>query len=84
MPIVEGDTNLESQPLLDRSRRIRINNIRMNLLEQLKPLLVGKDLKIILPFDKKPTEELRKLGEIAGTKIDRLRWVGDIRRNGRI
>jgi hypothetical protein len=53
---------------LQKSRRIRINNIPMKLLEKLKPLLAGKDLKIILPFGEKPTEELKKLGEIATTK----------------
>ena len=82
MPIVEGryeakisttfstvDEGIgEVKRKIERSRRIRINNVPMKLLEELKPLLVGKDLKIILPFGEKPTEELRRLGEIATTK----------------
>ena len=51
-----------------RSRRIRISTIPMSLLEELKPFLRDKDLKIILPIGEKPSEELRKLGEIATTK----------------
>ena len=51
-----------------RSRRIRISTIPMNLLEELKPFLRDKDLKIILPIGEKPSEELRKLGETATTK----------------
>lgn len=53
---------------VQKSRRIRISNIPMNLLEQLKPILADKDLKIILPSGEKPTEELEKLGEVATTK----------------
>ncbi len=82
MPIVEGryeskisttfctvDEGIEEvKRKIQRSRGIRINNIPMKLLEELKPLLVGKDLKIILPFGEKPTVELRELGEIATTK----------------
>jgi hypothetical protein len=40
----------------------------MKLLEELKPRLVGKDLKIILPLSEEPTEELKGLGETATTK----------------
>ncbi|MFQ5892467.1 MAG: hypothetical protein ACE5HW_06705 [Candidatus Methanofastidiosia archaeon] len=82
MPIVEGryeskisttfstvDEGIEKiKKKIEKSRRMRINSIPMKLLEELKPLLVGKDLKIILPFGEKPTEELRILGEIATTK----------------
>jgi len=53
---------------IQKSRRIRINNIPMNLFKELEPLLGEKDLKIILPIGEKPTEELRKLGETATTK----------------
>ena len=53
---------------IKKSRGIRISNIPMKLLEELKPLLVGKDLKIILPFGQKPTEELKRLGDLATTK----------------
>jgi len=82
MPIVEGryESKLsttfstveegieEIKKKIQKSRRIRINNIPMRLLDEIKPLLTGKDLKIILPIGEKPTEELRKLGEIATTK----------------
>ena len=78
MPIIDGryeaklsttfstvDEGLEE---ISKSRGIRINSIPMKLLDELKPLLVGKDLKIILPFAQKPTEELKKLGDLATTK----------------
>jgi len=78
MPIIDGryeaklsttfstvDEGLEE---ISKSRGIRINSIPMKLLDELKPLLVGKDLKIILPFAQKPTEELQKLGDLATTK----------------
>lgn len=82
MPIVEGryeskiSTTFstvgegieEIKRKVQKSRRMRINNIPMKLLDELKPLLRDKDLRIILPFGEKPTEELRKLGEIATTK----------------
>lgn len=53
---------------IQKSRKIRISNIPMSLLEELKPLLLEKDLKIILPISQKPNEELKKLSEIAVTK----------------
>jgi len=53
---------------IQKSRRIRINNIPIRLLEELKPILTGKDLKVILPFGEKPTEELKRLGDVATTK----------------
>ncbi len=53
---------------IQKSRRIRISNIPPSLLEELKPLLKDKDLKIILPMGEEPTEELKQLGEIATTK----------------
>lgn len=82
MPIVEGRyedkisttfTTIEEgieeiKRKIQKSRRVRINSIPMKLLEDLKPLLRDKDLKIILPFGEKPAEGLRKLGEIATTK----------------
>jgi len=82
MPIVEGryeaklSTTFETveegigeiKRKIQRSRRIRISNIPMNLLKQLMPLLGEKDLKIVLPLGEKPAEELFKLGEIATTK----------------
>jgi hypothetical protein len=82
MPIVEGryeskisttfstvDEGIEEiKRKIQKSRRMRINNIPMKLLDELKPLLRDKDLKIILPLGEKPPEELRGLGEIATTK----------------
>jgi hypothetical protein len=82
MPIVEGryEAKLsttfstveegidEIKRKTQKSRRIRISNIPKGLLEELKPLLVEKDLKIILPIGEKPSEELRKMGETATTK----------------
>jgi hypothetical protein len=53
---------------IKRSRKVRISNIPMQLLQELTPLLRGRDVKIILPLDERPTEELRKLGETAVTK----------------
>ena len=58
----------EIKRLIQKSRKIRISNIPMRLLEELKPLLKDKDLMIILPMNEKPTEELKKLAPIATTK----------------
>ena len=58
----------ELKRMVQKSRKIRINNIPMSLLEELKPLLSDKDLMIILPMDEKPTEELKQLAPIATTK----------------
>jgi len=82
MPIVEGryktkisttfstvDEGIEEiKRKIQKSRRMRINSMPMKLLDELKLLLKNKDLKIILPLGEKPTEELRKLGEVATTK----------------
>jgi len=54
--------------MVQKSRKIRISNIPMNLLEELKPLLKDKDLMIILPMNEKPTEELKQLAPTATTK----------------
>lgn len=53
---------------IKKSRRIRINSIPMSLLNELKPLLVGKDLKIILPLGERKPKDLEGLGEVATTK----------------
>lgn len=82
MPIVEGryEAKLsttfstveegvdEIRRKLQKAGRVRINSIPMGLLEDLKPLLRDKNLKIILPLGEKPSEELKKLGETATTK----------------
>jgi len=64
--IEEGIDEIKKK--IQKSRRIRISNIPLSLLEELKPLLKDKDLKIILPMGEKPTEELKQLGETATTK----------------
>ena len=53
---------------IERSRRVRISNIPMSLLEKLLPLLKGKDVKIILPMKAKASDELRQIGEVAVQK----------------
>jgi len=58
----------EMKRMIQKSRRIRISNIPMRLLEELKPLLKDKDLMIILPLGEKPTEELKQLAPTATTK----------------
>ena len=62
----EGITEIKRA--IQKSRRIRISNIPMHLLEELKPLLKDKDLMIILPMNEKPTEELKQLAPTATTK----------------
>ena len=82
MPIVDGKYEMkigttfatveegvaEIKHLIQKSRRIRISNIPMSLLEELKPLLKDKDLMIILPMNEKPSEELKQLAPTATTK----------------
>jgi hypothetical protein len=82
MPIVDGryeaklsttfenveEAIVEIKKKIHKSRRIRISNIPMKLLEKLKPYLKEKDVKIVLPIGEKPNEELKKLGEVATTK----------------
>jgi hypothetical protein len=47
------------------SRKVRIGNIAMILLDELLPVLAGKDVKIILPQDGKPTAKMKEVGEVA-------------------
>ncbi len=82
MPIVDGkyeacistyyatveDGIADIKKKLPRSRRVRVSNIPPALLEELKPLLVDKDLKIILPMGLQPDDGLKKLGPVATTK----------------
>jgi len=82
MPIVDGKYEakigttfatveegiVEIKRMVQKSRRIRISNIPMCLLEELKPLLKDKDLMVILPMNEKPTENLKKLAPMATTK----------------
>ncbi len=62
----EGVAEIKRQ--IQKSRRIRISNIPMPMLEELKPLLKDKDLMVILPIGQKPDENLIELGEVATTK----------------
>jgi hypothetical protein len=62
----EGITEIKR--MIQKSRRIRISNIPMPLLEELKPLLKDKDLMIILPMGEKPDEALKQLAETGTTK----------------
>jgi hypothetical protein len=64
--IEEGIAKLKKT--IRKSRRIRISNIPMRLLNELKPLLKDKDLMIILPIGERPTEELKHLTQTATTK----------------
>lgn len=64
--IKEGIEEIKSG--IKKSRKIRISGIPMNLLDELKPLLAGKDLKIILPLGERKPEDLEELGEVATTK----------------
>jgi hypothetical protein len=82
MPIVDGkyeaklsttfstaDEGVEEiKKMVGKSRAIRISSIPMTLLDELKPLLANKDLKIILPLGEKPTGDLKQLGDVATTK----------------
>ena len=82
MPIVDGKYEakisttfataeegiVEIKKKIHKSRRIRISSIPPSLLEQFKPLLKDKDLKILLPIGQKPTEGLKQLGETATTE----------------
>jgi hypothetical protein len=58
----------EIKRMIQKSRRIRVSNIPMSLLDELKPLLKEKDLMIILPIGEEPTEELKQLAPTATTK----------------
>lgn len=53
---------------IKKSRKIRINGIPMGLLDELKPLLAEKDVKIILPLGEKKPKDLERLGAVATTK----------------
>jgi len=64
--VEEGITEIKRQ--IQKSRRARISNIPMSLLEELKPLLKDKDLMIILPIGEKPDEALKQLAQTATTK----------------
>jgi hypothetical protein len=58
----------EIRRMIQKSRRIRISNIPMPLLNEFLPLLKDKDLMIVLPQNEKPTDELKALAPIATAK----------------
>lgn len=51
-----------------KSRRVRIGNVPTELIEELLPLLKGKDVKIILPNGEKPTTQMKQVGDVAVQK----------------
>jgi hypothetical protein len=53
---------------IEKSKRVRISNIPMGLLEKLLPFLAGKDVKVILPGNEKSSRELKEIGEVAVQK----------------
>lgn len=79
MPIVDGQyqaklstvfasVNEGVKQLKDKigaSRKVRISNIPVGLLDKLLPILKGKDVKIILPDGAKPTEKMKQVGDVA-------------------
>src|SRR5512136_122041 len=64
--VEEGISEIKRQ--IQKSRRIRISNIPMSMLEELKPLLKDKDLMVIFPVGERPDETLGELGPMATTK----------------
>ncbi|MFQ5884024.1 MAG: hypothetical protein ACE5IO_02875 [Thermoplasmata archaeon] len=82
MPIVDGryeakisttfktvDKGIEEiKKKIKKSRKIRISGIPMGLLDELRPQLQRKDLKIILPLGEKPTKDMKELCDVATTK----------------
>ncbi len=62
----EGVEQLKSK--IAKSRKVRIGNVPVGLIEKLLPWLQGKDVKIILPRNAKPTAQLREVGDVAVQK----------------
>ncbi len=50
---------------VSKSRRVRIANVPAKLINELLPLLKGKDVKMILPGKVKPTEQMKEVGDVA-------------------
>jgi len=53
---------------IEKSRRIRITNVPAAFLDGLLPLLKGKDVRIILPTNEKPTQKLKEIADVAVQK----------------
>ena len=64
--VKEGVEQLKSK--IAKSRKVRIGNVPVGLIEKLLPSLAGKDVKIILPGSTKPTAQLREVGDVAVQK----------------
>jgi hypothetical protein len=64
--VKEGVTQLKEK--IAKSRRVRIGNVPRGLIEELLPLLAGKDVKIILPNGEKPTAQMKQVGDVAVQK----------------
>lgn len=62
----EGIADIKKKLL--RSRRVRVSNIPMGLLDELKPMLADKDVKIVLPAGLQPDESIKALGPVASTR----------------
>jgi hypothetical protein len=72
--VKEGVSQLRDK--IVKSRRIRISNVPMRLIEELLPLLKGKDVKIILPNKEKPTEKLK---DLAGVAVQKAKIYSDFK-----
>ena len=64
--VKEGVDQLKSK--IAKSRKVRIANVPVGLIEKLLPSLAGKNVKIILPGSAKPTAKLREVGDVAVQK----------------
>lgn len=53
---------------IKKSKKVRISNVPMGMLDRILPLLKEKDVKIILPMNEKPTDELKQIGSVAVQK----------------
>jgi len=53
---------------VEKSKKVRISNVPMGLLEKLLPLLKGKDVKIVLASNENSSEGLKEIGEVAVQK----------------
>ena len=58
----------EIKKRIAESKRVRISNVPMSLVEELLPLLKDKDVKFILAKDSIVTDELKELGDVAVQK----------------
>ena len=64
--VKEGVERLKSK--IEKSRKVRIANVPVGLIEKLLPWLTGKDVKIILPTGEKASAKLKEAGDVAVQK----------------